>query len=79
MRLHISLEEDLVKQLDRRVGARRRSSFIAEAVQQALEDERRRELIESSLGAISASGHGWDDDPAAWVRRQRRLDAGRVG
>jgi hypothetical protein len=23
--------------------------------------------------------HGWDEDPARWVRQQRRSDAGRVG
>lgn len=79
MRLHISLDDDLVRELDRRVGARRRSSFIAAAVREALEDERRWELIGSSLGAIGDGGHEWDRDPAAWVREQRRADAARVG
>ena len=79
MRLHITLDEDVVKELDRRVGARRRSSFIAHAVRQALDDERRWELIESSFGSIAARGHEWDADPASWVREQRRADAARVG
>ena len=79
MRVHITLEDDLVRELDRRVGARRRSAFIAGAVRQALDDERRRELIESALGSIEDRGHEWDDDPASWVRDQRRADAGRVG
>ena len=79
MRLHISLDDELVAQLDRRVGRRRRSAFIAETVRRALEDERRWDDIEAGLGALAESGHEWDRDPGAWVREQRRGDAGRVG
>ena len=79
MRLHIQLEEELVEELDRRVGPRRRSAFIAEAVRRALEEERRWELLESTLGSIGDRDHAWDDDPGAWVRSQRRGDAARVG
>lgn len=78
MRLHISLDDELVDELDRRVGPRRRSSFIARAVEQALEDERRWELIESALGSIEDTGHEWDNDPG-WVQAERRADARRVG
>ena len=79
MRLHITLQDKLVRELDRRVGARRRSGFIARAVEAALDDERRWELIESSLGSIEAKSHEWDNDPASWVREQRRVDERRVG
>ena len=79
MRVHITLEDDLVQALDRRVGVRRRSSFIARAVQKALEDQHRWELIESAVGSITDEGHAWDEDPAAWVRDQRRGDVRRVG
>jgi hypothetical protein len=78
MRVHITLEDGLVRALDRRVGARRRSAFIAAAVQRALDDEERWESIEASLGAVG-DGHEWDSDPAGWVRAQRRADAARVG
>ncbi len=79
MRLHITLQDELVRELDRRVGARRRSGFIARAVETALDDERRWDLIESSLGSIGEKGHDWDEDPASWVREQRRVDERRVG
>ena len=79
MRVHITLTDDLVRELDRRVGPRRRSSFIAQAVQQALDDAHRWELIEESLDSIAEGGHEWDDDPAGWVRAQRRADDRRVG
>lgn len=78
VRLHISLDDELVAALDRRVGVRRRSAFIAAAVERALDDEMRWELIESSLGSLRDS-HDWDEDPAAWVRAQRHSDARRVG
>lgn len=74
MRLHILLRDDLVRALDNRVGRRRRSAFISRAVERALDDERRWELIESSLGSISDQGHDWDADPAGWVAAQRRAD-----
>jgi hypothetical protein len=77
--VHITLSDELVRELDRRVGPRRRSGFIARAVQHALEDERRWEAIESALGSVPDEGHEWDVDPAAWVRERRRSDLGRVG
>ena len=79
MRLHINLEDDLVSELDCRVGNRRRSAFIAEAVRRALDDERRWELIESAYGSIPDTGHPWDGNSAEWVHAQRRGDHRRVG
>ncbi|MDQ3572111.1 MAG: hypothetical protein M3383_04550 [Actinomycetota bacterium] len=79
MRVHITLEDQIVRELDRRVGARRRSAFIASAVSRALDDEARWELIESAIGSIEDEGHAWDEDPAAWVADQRRADQSRVG
>jgi Arc/MetJ-type ribon-helix-helix transcriptional regulator len=79
MRLHITLDEDLVERLDRRVGRRRRSSFISETVRRALEDDQRWDDIEAGLGALASGGHEWDTDPAAWVRTQRYGDMNRVG
>ncbi len=71
MRLHITLDDALVGDLDQIVGARERSSFIAKAVRRAIDELKRSDALEAALGAISDSGHDWDDDPAAWVRAQR--------
>jgi Arc/MetJ-type ribon-helix-helix transcriptional regulator len=79
MRVHITLSDELVRELDRRVGARGRSAFIAGAVREALENEQRWELVESALGSIDDEGHDWDVDPAAWVREQRSADSSRIG
>jgi len=74
MRLHISIDDDLVDELDARVGARRRSWFIERAVRRALEEELRWTEIEAAYGSIRDSGHEWDTDPASWVRAQRAAD-----
>lgn len=79
MRVHITLPDEVVRELDGRVGARRRSSFVAHAIEVALEDARRWELIESAIGAIDDRGHEWDPDPTAWVESQRAQDQARVG
>jgi hypothetical protein len=79
MRIHITLPDEIVADLDRRVGPRRRSGFIVHAVRAALENEHRWELVESAVGSIDSEGHEWDEDPAAWVRASRHADAARVG
>lgn len=79
MRVHIALDDELVAELDRRVGPRRRSAFIAELVRRGLDDERRWDDIEASLGQLRDDRHEWDDDPAAWVRAQRHGDRRRAG
>jgi predicted transcriptional regulator len=79
MRLHISLDDAIVAALDARVGRRQRSGFIAEALRRALEERSRWDEIEAALGALPDTGHEWDEDPAAWVRDQRRSDKRAVG
>lgn len=73
------MDDDLVRELDRRAGARRRSAYISHAVEQALDDDRRWELLEAAVGAIPDRGHEWDDNAADWVRTQRHNDERRVG
>ena len=72
MRLHITLDDDLVADLDQRVKARARSPFIAEAVRRALDDVRRRESINAAIGSVADGGHEWDDDPAGYIHAARR-------
>ena len=72
MRLHIQLEDELVADIDRRAGPRRRSAFIAAMIRRGLDDEFRWDEIEASLGSIANTGHDWDDDLAGWVRAQRQ-------
>jgi len=79
MRLHITLEDELVASLDERVGRRRRSAFIAQTLRNALDDERRWAEIEAGLGALGEDERDWDADPEGWVRAQRSADPARIG
>jgi hypothetical protein len=79
MRIHIDLDPDLVAEVDAKAGRRGRSKFIRTAVRSALDQEARWEALVSAMGSISDRGHEWDSDPAAWVRKQRRVDKRRVG
>lgn len=78
MRLHILLDEDLVAEIDKLAGQRKRSEFIARVVREALDSEACWDDIEASLGALEGIEHEWDADPAAWVRDQRS-DTRRAG
>ena len=80
MRVHINVDDEhLLEEIDRRVGPRGRSAFFVNAVREKLESEVRWEKIWAAVGSISDTGHGWDEDPAAWVREQRRAHPRRVG
>ncbi len=73
MRVHISLDEELVREIDRLSGPRGRSAFIEEAVRERVDRERRWRKMESAIGSIPDTGHPWDADVAGWVQEQRRL------
>jgi predicted transcriptional regulator len=79
MRMHIELDDALVKQVDELAGPRGRSGFVRAAIERAVQQELRWSRLESAAGAIAAQGHEWDADPAGWVRKQRRADPRRVG
>lgn len=72
MRMHIELDDEVVRQVDAVAGSRGRSRFVRQAVLRALDQRRRADLIRSARGVIPDTGHEWDDDPAAWVREQRQ-------
>lgn len=74
MRLHIMIEDDLVERIDAIVGERGRSPWIVRVIRERLDVEERWERIVAGFGCIPDTGHDWDDDPAAWVRAQRRED-----
>ena len=71
MRVHISIDDELLGRLDEQVGARERSNFIEHAIKQALDEVVRNDALESALGSIEDFGHDWDVDAAQWVRAQR--------
>lgn len=79
VRIHVYLDDALLERLDERVSTRGRSRFIEQALRAALDQEERWELIRSAFGSVPDEGHDWDQDPAAWVAKQRHADERRVG
>lgn len=79
MRMHIEVDDDLIARVDHVAGPRGRSGFVRRAIEMAVEREARWQLIEAAAGAIPDRDHAWDDDPAEWVRQQRRGDDRRGG
>jgi hypothetical protein len=79
MRLHITLPDELVDELDQRAGPRGRSGWIEAIVRRSLEHERRWDQIEQALGALGEDGGSWGPDPAAAVRADRRSHPRRLG
>ncbi len=74
MRLHITLPDSLIKELDGIAGNRERSAFIRLAVEEAIDQERRWRSFKDAYGALVDVEHEWDSDPAGWVHDQRRSE-----
>ena len=79
MRMHIELDDAVVTEIDAIAGPRRRSAFVRESILAAVDRCRRTSSLRKAAGILRNSEHDWDDDPAAWVRRQRGGDPRRVG
>jgi Arc/MetJ-type ribon-helix-helix transcriptional regulator len=73
-RVYVVLPEELLREIDARVGKRKRSEFIQEAVEEKLNRLRRVEAFERVVGSI-ADGEvpEWDtpESAAEWLRALR--------
>jgi metal-responsive CopG/Arc/MetJ family transcriptional regulator len=75
MRAHIVIDKDLIDEVDRLVGPRHRSEFIAEAVAKKLAQERllRAALkVGGSLEDVDIPGWETSESTIEWVRSLRR-------
>jgi Arc/MetJ-type ribon-helix-helix transcriptional regulator len=74
MRTHVILRDDLVEEVDKRVGKRRRSEFINEAVEEQLKRLHLIEAAEAAGGSLKdVDIPGWETEESAleWVRKMR--------
>jgi len=75
MRAHISLPDDMVRDIDELVGKRKRSRFIAEATQEKLQHERLVKAIREGAGILDPKKYPYWATPekvAEWVHALRR-------
>jgi hypothetical protein len=74
-RIHVVLPDDLVREIDARVGRRQRSEFIQETIEEKLRLLRRVEAFENAAGSV-ADGQipEWEtrESTAEWLRELRQ-------
>ena len=80
-RAHVVLPEELVKEVDRVAGQRRRSRFIEVAIREKLSREVRSGALRASAGILDPADYPHWETPekvSAWVRDRRADDNARV-
>jgi hypothetical protein len=72
---HVALPVDLVADIDRLVGKRSRSAFLAELAQREIKIRRQREVLRETAGAWKSEDHPeLAQGAAVWIRKIRALD-----
>ncbi|MBI5489887.1 MAG: hypothetical protein HY905_21305 [Deltaproteobacteria bacterium] len=77
-RTHVVLSKELVEEIDRIVGRRRRSEFIADAAARELLRQRQILALERAAGAWRAADHPEIRSAALFVRKLRRENERRL-
>lgn len=75
MRTHVVVADELVAEIDTRVGPRKRSQFISEAIADKLRRERLQAAAEAAAGSLAdVDIPGWEtsESTVEWVREQRQ-------
>jgi Arc/MetJ-type ribon-helix-helix transcriptional regulator len=74
VRTHVSLPDDLVKDIDELVGKRKRSEFIADALEKSVRSEKMLRVIKEGAGILSDEDYPYWSTPekvAQWLRDLR--------
>jgi metal-responsive CopG/Arc/MetJ family transcriptional regulator len=75
MRAHVIVPDDLIAEVDKVVGPRKRSEFFVEAVRENLRRDRLMAAADPAAGSlVGVDRPGWEtsESAAEWVRQQRR-------
>lgn len=76
-RAHVIIEEDIVKEIDRLVGKKKRSSFISEATKKEVKRVKQLSLIKKLKGVWKDEDHpelSGKEGTYKWVRKLRGED-----
>jgi metal-responsive CopG/Arc/MetJ family transcriptional regulator len=74
-RAHVVMPRELLEQVDELVGSRKRSEFIAEAVEYKVRRERLGKALRESAGILDPADYPEWEDSAAWVHNLRQADS----
>ena len=78
-RTHVVVSDEVMQEIDARVGQRGRSRFIEEAAQEKLQRLALEESLKETAGILSGDSHPmWADRGSTreWVRATRSSEAG---
>ena len=81
MRAHIVVPEELIEEIDRIAGKRKRSRFVEEAIREKLAREAMGRALEKSAGILNPADYPHWETPEktdAWIRASRQLDNERL-
>ncbi|HEY3081930.1 MAG TPA: type II toxin-antitoxin system VapB family antitoxin [Chloroflexota bacterium] len=81
MRTHVVIDDEVMREVDRIVGPRRRSEFIEQALREKLQHERQDWAVEALAGALKGGTPEYWSTPdrvVEWIRERRRLDQARI-
>jgi predicted transcriptional regulator len=81
MRTHIVVPEELIEQIDRVAGKRKRSRFVEEAIREKLAREALSEALTRSAGVLSRGDYpewGTPEKVSEWVKAGRKEDSTRL-
>ena len=71
-RMHVIIPENLVKEIDKVVGSRQRSSFITKAAERELTRLRQVKALEAAVGSWKDADHPeLKQGSAKWVKKLR--------
>lgn len=77
VRAHIAISPDLIEEVDRLVGPRRRSQFFVDAVKEKIRRERLLAAANRAAGTLAdvdVPGWGTSEEAREWVVRLREED-----
>lgn len=78
-RTHVVLSEELVKDIDKLVGSRQRSSFLTQAAEKELMRLRQIEALKAAAGSWKDSDHPeLKEGSAKWVHKLRQENERRL-
>jgi len=80
-RTHVLLPHELLEKIDKLVGQRRRSQFLAEAAKEKLARDHLAQAARKAAGSLAeVETPGWESSEAAaeWVRSLRQQDEERM-
>lgn len=77
VRTHVVIPRDVLDEVDRVAGQRKRSEFVTEALREKLQRERQAHALRDGIGALASEDYPEWRTPrktSAWVRRTRDAD-----